>query len=450
MKLRDKTITVTLGEDLYVKAPHVFQYDYGLMLVLDGVQLPADYEVHFSNKKHGVAKKAEVTENGVKIPDEYLRSGEDLFAWVYLRNGDEDGYTVYSIQFPVIGRSVEQGDNISTVEHNVIDKAIEALEEAVEETNQNVRNYPYINEDKYWMVYDAEHERFVNTGVKADGTSGFDLRIGTVTTLAPGSDATAGITWEDNTAFLSLGIPAGDASAMVSIHDERTNQATVTVHDAADNMAVDQLLIGIYPIQSGSGEAGPRNIRNISGVTGFVFTHTAGESTTEYDVSFEDEAGIVYQGVFNPLTGELVVDHALVTKRCVDMNNSGMQPGWRNSGIRELVGANVSRVFTNKVLNIGTSYGVDTTGDNDILYLGYDQYGMRQSEWINTEIIVQACVELAVPIVYNLDPFVPVVSLGDNTFSVNTGKIAYLKYPCDTKMYVDHKIAEVQAMVLEH
>ena len=132
------------------------------------------------------------------------------------------------------------------------------------------------------------------------------------------------------------------------------------------------------------------------------------------------------------------------------MNNSSMQPGWRNSGIRELVGANVSRVFTNKVLNIGTSYGVDTTGDNDILYLGYDQYGMRQSEWINTEIIVQACVELAVPIVYNLDPFVPVVSLGDNTFSVNTGKIAYLKYPCDTKMYVDHKIAEVQAMVLEH
>lgn len=448
--MRDKIVTAVLGDNLYVKTSHVFQYDYGLTLMIEGIQLPAEYEIHFSNKKRGVAKKGELVEGGAKIPDEYLRSGENVYAWVYLRNGDNDGYTVYSVEIPVVQRSVEQGDNITPIEHNVIEEAIAAMEDAVRETEQNVLNYPYINEENYWMVYDAERGEFVNTGVKADGGNAFDLTIGTVTTLAPGESATASITWNGTTALLNLGLPSGDASTLVSIHDERTKQATITINDGADNMAVDQLLIGIDPIRSGSGEAGPRNIRNISGVTGFVFTHTAGESTTEYDVSFEDEAGIVYQGVFNPLTGELVVDHALVTKRCVDMNNFGMQPGWRNSGIRELVGANVSRVFTNKVLNIGTSYGVDTTGDNDILYLGYDQYGMRQSEWINTEIIVQACVELAVPIVYNLDPFVPVVSLGDNTFSVNTGKIAYLKYPCDTKMYVDHKIAEVQAMVLEH
>ena len=145
--MRDKTVTAVLGDDLYVKTSHVFQYDYGLELIIEGVQLPAEYEVHFSNKKRGVAKKAEITEHGAKIPDEYLRSGDNVYAWVYLRNGDNDGYTVYSIEIPVVQRSVEQGDNINPVEHNIIDEAIKALEEAVEETEANVEHYPYIDEN---------------------------------------------------------------------------------------------------------------------------------------------------------------------------------------------------------------------------------------------------------------------------------------------------------------
>ena len=447
--MRGKTVTVTIGDEMYVEGPHLFQYDYGIELVIDGIQLPQDYEVHFSNTKCGVAKKAETSEHGVMIPDEYLRSGQDVYAWIYIHNGDTDGRTICSIQFPVIKRSVEQGDSITPIQHNIIDKAIEAMEEAVEEMEQNVRNYPYINNDKYWMVYDANLGEFVNTGVKADGTGGFDLEIGTVVTLPPGSDATANVTWNGDTAILDLGIPAGDASSMVSIHDERRNQQEIAVHDAANNMAVDELIIAVEPVMAGSGDPGPRNIRRISGSTGFTFTHTAGDSIYAHTVSFEDNAGTVYGGTFDLLTGTLTVDHVLVTKRCVDMNNADMQPGWKNSGVRELVGANVSRVFTNKTVNVGTSYSVDTTGDNDILYLGYEQYGMRQSEWINTEITVQICVELAAPVVYNLTPFIPIVVLGNNTFSVDAGKIAYLKYPCDTKKYVDQKISDVQAMVLE-
>ena len=448
--MRDKTITVELGNELYIKAPHVFQYDYGLILVLTGVQLPAEYEVHFSNKKHGIAKKAEITESGIMIPDEFLRSGEDLFAWVYLRNGDEDGYTVYSIQFPVISRSVEEGDNITPVEHNIIDKAIAALEIAVQETEQNVLNYPYINEDNYWMVYDAEQGEFVNTGIRADGTSSFDMEIGTVTTLAPGTPATASVTWEGDTALLNLGIPAGDASAMVSIHDERVNVSTVTVHDGADNVAVDQILLRLEPIQSGSGVPGPRNIRRISGVNSITLSHARNGQTTEYLTSFEDSAGTVYSGTYNPMTGILVVDRVLMTKRCIDMDNSEIRPGWRNSGVRAIVGDNVLHVYTDQVLNIGTCYGVDTTDDNDLLFLDYEHYNMRQTDWINTEITVQICVVLGTPVEYALNMYTPVVALGDNTFTVDSGKIAYLKYPCDTKKYVDYKIAEVQALVLEH
>ena len=196
--MRDKIVTVTLGEDLYVKGPHVFQYDYGLVLVLNGIQLPAEYEVHFSNKKHGVAKKGEATENGVKIPDEYLRSGEDVFAWVYLRNGDTDGYTVYSVQLPVIARAVEQGDNISPVEHNIIDKAIEALEEAVVECEENVRHYPIINNNGNWMLYDAVAGEYVDTGLSAVGEDGFSPTV-QITEIEDGNRVTITDAYGDHT-----------------------------------------------------------------------------------------------------------------------------------------------------------------------------------------------------------------------------------------------------------
>lgn len=446
--MRDKIVTAVLGDDLYVKTSHVFQYDYGLTLMIEGIQLPAEYEIHFSNKKRGVAKKGELVEGGAKIPDEYLRSGDNVYAWVYLRNGDDDGYTIYSIEIPVVQRSVEQGDNITIVEHNIIDEAIAALEDAVEKTDQNVRNYPYINEENHhWMVYDAELERFVDTGVKAQGDNTFNLSVGTVSTLAPGSQATASITWtQGGDALLNLGLPAGDASSMVSIHDERSDAASIEVHDGANNIVLDDMRIAIAPIQAGSGAPGPRNIRGISGTTAITLTH----NSETYNVSFASTAGTVYSGTYCPLTGKLYVNKAFITKRCVDMNNSGIQPGWKDSGIRDLVGDNVSQVFTNQVLNIGTSYGVDTTNGNDILYLGYEQYGMLQSAWIATEITVQICVELPEAIEYNLDPIVLSTVLGDNVFSVNTGEIEYMKYPCDTKEYIDHKIAETQALVLEH
>jgi hypothetical protein len=448
--MRDNTITVTVGEKTYVKTDPAFQYDYGLKLIIEGVELPEEYEVQFGNTKSAANKTVTGDAEGVMIPDEYLRNGEDIHAYLYLHTSEDDGFSVYHIHIPVIRRAAIDDEEITPIEHRAIEKALEALAIAVDETEQNVLNYPYINDDHYWMVYDAEQGGFVNTGVKADGESAFDLEIGTVTTLPPGADATASVTWEGQTAKLNLGLPAGDTSNLVSIHDERTNTAQVTVYDGADNLGVDDIQIGIEPIQAGSGEPGPRNIRRISGVTGVTLVREAGDDTVTYETLFEDEAGTVYSGVFNPMTGKLAVDRVLVTKRCVDMDNVDIQPGWNNSGIREIVGDNVSGVFTNQTLNVGTSYGVDTTGDNDLLYLDYDHYHMRQSEWKNTEITVQVCVMLAEPVEYTFDSYIPTVQLGENTFTVTGGKIAYLKYPCDTKAYVDHKIAEVQALVLEH
>lgn len=300
------------------------------------------------------------------------------------------------------------------------------------------------------MVYNAVQHAFENTGVKAQGDNTFNLSIGTVTTLPPGADATAEIIWKDGDAILNLGIPAGDSSAGVSIHDERINQPVAEIEDGAKNIALDDIQVAVTPVQSGSGEAGPRNIRRISGWTGLNLYHIGDALNDHYYVSFESDAGTVYGGTFYPLTGKLIVDRVMIVKPCTAMNSSDVLPGWRNAGIRDLVGEGVAQIFENETLNIGTSYGVDTTGDNDLLYLGMDQYHMRQSEWINTEINVQICLRLAEPIEYQYDSIPLSTVYGNNRFYADTGNISYLKYSCDTKLYIDKKIAETQALVLEN
>ena len=448
--MRDNIITAHAGEKTYIKTDPAFQYDYGLVLVIDGVVLPEEYDVQFGNTNSAANKTVTGNANGVAIPDEYLRNGEDIHAYLYLHTSEDDGFSVYHIHIPVIDRAAIDEEEITPIEHRAIEKALEALAIAVEETEQNVLNYPYINEDKYWMVYDAERDEFVNTGVKAQGDNTFNLEIGTVTTLPPGAQATASITWEGEDARLNLGLPAGDTSTLVSIHDERTNVTDVTIHDGADDLGVDDIRIGIEPVMTGSGTPSPQNIRRISGITGVTLTHVAGQDTTAYATDWENEAGTVYGGTFDPMTGKLTVDRILITKRCVDMDNMEVQPGWKNSGIRAILGADIDQVYTGQTLNVGTSFGVDTTDDNDILYLGYDQYHMRQTDWVNTELTIQIIVMLPEPVEYTFESYIPTVQLGDNRYYVDAAKIAYLKYPCDTKLYVDHKIAEVQALVLEH
>lgn len=442
--MRDNIITVTIGDGTYVKTDHVFQYDYGLKLVIEGVELPESYEVHFSETKNGLAKKVTGDRTGVDVPDEYLTTGTDIYAWVYLRDGSENGYTVYNIQIPVVPRAVPDDEAITPVEHNVIKHALEAMEEAVEQTETNVTHYPVIGNNEHWMVWNAQSENYQDTGVKARGDDGqgANLTIGEVATLPPGVPATANVRIVDNNPVLDLGLPIG--ISMPIIYDEQSNAGTVTIEDGADDAAVTDLQLRIIAQRTGSGTPGPRNIRNFVGYSEVGFSCN-GETYT-FDLS---ESGDVYSGTLNPLTGELLIDKILIVRSCVDMNNTGITPGWTNAGIRQYIGTGKSMVYENAEVNVGNSFGVDTTGDNDLLYMPYDDYGLNQGEWVATEINIRILLPLEEPIEVQLDPVHVGTVLGHNVFSFNAGEIAHIKYPCDVKLYIDQKVAGVQAMILE-
>ena len=103
-----KKVVVTYSKSRQSVTRALHQYDYGQILVFDGDQFPEIHEVHFSNEGDKNTTIVFGTNNKVQIPDKYLKTGEDIYAWVYSHVRACDGESVYKVLIPVIKRgSVE-------------------------------------------------------------------------------------------------------------------------------------------------------------------------------------------------------------------------------------------------------------------------------------------------------------------------------------------------------
>lgn len=133
-------ITANFAGDSHVTVTTaLYQYDYGQILKFSGLELPTAYNVHFSNKEiNGISKTSTGNADGVAIPDEYLLSGEKIYAWVFLHTGQDDGETVYKVTIPVRKRAKPTDIMPTPVQHDSIEEAIAALNAAVAQTGQDV------------------------------------------------------------------------------------------------------------------------------------------------------------------------------------------------------------------------------------------------------------------------------------------------------------------------
>lgn len=131
------TVTAYHSANGFSKINALHQYDYGQTLRFEGFNLPDAYEVHFSNDQHsGKSTTAIGNKDGVLIPDIYLTTGRDVWAWLFLHAGEDDGETVYTIQIPVIRRASISNAAPTPVQHDVITQAIAALNTAVEKAEE--------------------------------------------------------------------------------------------------------------------------------------------------------------------------------------------------------------------------------------------------------------------------------------------------------------------------
>lgn len=85
----------------------VHQHDKNVTLVFEGIDLPENYEVHFSNEKDGgISIACEGNNSGVQIPDELLSTGSYVYAWVCRVESETGSSTIFEVVIPVIPRPI--------------------------------------------------------------------------------------------------------------------------------------------------------------------------------------------------------------------------------------------------------------------------------------------------------------------------------------------------------
>jgi hypothetical protein len=101
---------------------------------------------------------------------------------------------------------------------------------------------------------------------------------------------------------------------------------------------------------------------------------------------------------------ELVKNTSKLSLAIADMDNSDSFPGWKTSGIRAILGANVDKSYaTGALINIaGTTankFAVNTKFSNDVIYLPRATYGLTQTQWLEQypNLIVQMIFALSEP-----------------------------------------------------
>lgn len=130
-------ITVNLNygccrTEQYITDQKLYQYDYGQILKLTGIELPAVYEVHFSNGERGTSTTGIGTADGVEIPDQYLLNAGKLYVWLYTHTGTDDGETELGFWIPIIPRAQPTHEEPTPVQQTEIEQLIATLENLIE------------------------------------------------------------------------------------------------------------------------------------------------------------------------------------------------------------------------------------------------------------------------------------------------------------------------------
>ena len=115
--------------------------DHGMKLSISGIDIPAEFECHFSNSR-SVAAKRQIGENGVvAIPDEYfLSNAAQIFCWIYLHPTVDSGVTEYEIVIPLRPRPNVDPAEPTQEQQDIVDQAIAALNVAMEATSADAES----------------------------------------------------------------------------------------------------------------------------------------------------------------------------------------------------------------------------------------------------------------------------------------------------------------------
>ena len=218
----------------------------------------------------------------------------------------------------------------------------------------------------------------------------------------------------------------GDTPIEIPAGTTTTYTGDVVQFDVITGASITSLSTTITPTQSGSGDPSPLNVRPISGRTGLSVyvspTQDVADATT-YAVDWTTQAGTVYGGTLDVVTGVLTVDWAMVDLGTLTWNKSSSGTGRFAASIPTSIAPPYK--FESGTEMRCSAYAFDGFGNTDIGYYGangtikyyYRAYGyaaqeiyvvdeskdsLTTAQFKTAMSGVQLCYELATPIAYQL------------------------------------------------
>lgn len=115
----------------------LYQYDYGMVLNLDGIELPSSFECYFDTTGSDEAIPAIGTDGRVAIPNDCLSRPGDVTLHIPLHSGVNDSQVEYVVKFRVIGRA-RPVDGGTPEQQTAIEQALALLQNPITNIEQIV------------------------------------------------------------------------------------------------------------------------------------------------------------------------------------------------------------------------------------------------------------------------------------------------------------------------
>ena len=280
MNERSNVVTASLERGrTTVTTRRLWQYDYGMKLRLENIDLPESYEVHFSNSASGEAVTAVGGGGEVGIPDRVLTTGEPVHAWLYLHTGEEDGETVYHIIIPVFPRPAPGDGEPTPAEQSALTQAMALLRTGIGRAEDAAEDAEAASRAVQDLTVEA---RTLDTGAQATAvkTVGQDGRVTISFGLPRGAKGDAGdLPWEDLEEMLASKAEIDGVYAGMTVG--RADNLAVTGKDGntVPPMTADRTPY-CFRTAGGSADIGDRAYEAIVGGT-IVWNQLVGSGTTE-------------------------------------------------------------------------------------------------------------------------------------------------------------------------
>ena len=228
--------------------------------------------------------------------------------------------------------------------------------------------------------------------------------------------------------------------------------------DGADGVPVVDLKVSVRPVQSGSGDPSPDNVRPVSGWTGLTLYHSGADTSDPetLSVSWQSQAGTVYVGTLDMTTGVLTVTHGLVKLDEL----SWSYYGYFVSTVEDIFVRGAANVTQDIICSCYSpappNMIVTGTSGNDKISFGVSapQILIRDNDQTDVTAFAAsltgqvALLPLSTPVTYQLAPTELTTLPGENNIWANTGAVTVV-YRADVTMFVNKKIEALTALMSE-